>query len=919
MKFKSLTLVVLSSALVLTGCGRRNDAKKTYTYYTYTTTSPSNWNELTYRDANDTQILNYIGSNFFEFDFKFDANGNIVEGAFDVDYSAATALEDVTVEQRGKFGIEQDAKANRAYKITLRDNLKWDDGTPIVAEDFAYSMQQQLDPLFQNYRASSYYQNNIVIHGAKDYVFQGTHAYEDYMVSEDFSEYVDPTTVKTYDEGFGFKDEDGVFHDIAFKLNNGGRWTSKSFNYYYDYYIANEVYYWGHRGYFTLGQAVNQEGFQMFYVIGDEKEEVVILYKPGKADDPDTPEDETVPDEAYYLDGDNRIVLTVADTDDGSFTFKSADGTIDYNRKELAPVMVNYASAENLRAAADKNGVVVLTEALKQDVVNIGWFLNGYADYEDYVAKNPDGYYDLEWQEWCFVGADVPAYDWKDVGIFAASPTELVVCLDKPLALLNEDGTLNYKAAYIFGSLPLVHKQKFEANKHEPASGATLWTSTYNSDLASTASWGPYKLSSYQVDKEYILEKNPNWFGYSLDQYAGQYQTDRIVCETVDDWNTAWLKFQNGDAISISIDVSIADDYKASQRAIYTPGDSVWSFQIQSSEEALKARETAGYDKEIMANQKFRKALSLGLNRADYAAKCFTADLPSLSLFNTMHYYDVENGGQYTSSTAWKEMICRFYNVDPSKFASLDDAIDSITGYDIKQARELLTQAYNEQIAAGKMSSTDKVLITFGVSSNTTQYQRLIKYLADTFADLAKTTPLEGKIECETKEFGNKWSTAFKEDGSYDIAPAAGWGGSAWDIPNLLDAYLNPDYMYSSAWETDKAMLTLTVDGEELTMSLIDWNYCLMGEKTAKKNFSEGYLDGDERLKIMAAIEEAVLEMAYSVPTVSDYSAALLSYKVEYITRNYNTFMGYGGIRYLKYTYDDAAWEAKKTSFNYKQ
>ena len=40
-------------------------------YNTYTTTMPSNWNELTYADNNDTQIMSYIGSSFFDYDYKF--------------------------------------------------------------------------------------------------------------------------------------------------------------------------------------------------------------------------------------------------------------------------------------------------------------------------------------------------------------------------------------------------------------------------------------------------------------------------------------------------------------------------------------------------------------------------------------------------------------------------------------------------------------------------------------------------------------------------------------------------------------------------------------------------------------------------------------------------------------------------------
>ena len=34
-------------------------------YNTTTSVMPSNWNELTYADNNDTQIMSYIGSSFF--------------------------------------------------------------------------------------------------------------------------------------------------------------------------------------------------------------------------------------------------------------------------------------------------------------------------------------------------------------------------------------------------------------------------------------------------------------------------------------------------------------------------------------------------------------------------------------------------------------------------------------------------------------------------------------------------------------------------------------------------------------------------------------------------------------------------------------------------------------------------------------
>ena len=113
-------------------------------YNTTTTTMPSNWNELTYADNNDTQIMSYIGSSFFDYDYKFQDNKKfnedgtinkaaIVKGAYTTHYSAATALEDVTSTVDAKWGYtaEQKEEGGYAWKITLRQDLKWETATQL--------------------------------------------------------------------------------------------------------------------------------------------------------------------------------------------------------------------------------------------------------------------------------------------------------------------------------------------------------------------------------------------------------------------------------------------------------------------------------------------------------------------------------------------------------------------------------------------------------------------------------------------------------------------------------------------------------------------------------------------------------------------------------------------------------------------
>ena len=72
-----------------------------------------------------------------------------------------------------EFGIPESATEGYAYTIDLNENAVWEDGTPINADTYVYSMQQLLRPELLNYRASDYYSGDRVIAGAQNYANQG--------------------------------------------------------------------------------------------------------------------------------------------------------------------------------------------------------------------------------------------------------------------------------------------------------------------------------------------------------------------------------------------------------------------------------------------------------------------------------------------------------------------------------------------------------------------------------------------------------------------------------------------------------------------------------------------------------------------------------------------------------------------------
>ena len=802
--FRSVLAMLLAVVMVLAiaGCKPQNqeEAKKVYTYNTYTALSPSNWNELTYQDNNDTQIMQYIGSSFFSYDFKYDEKGEIIPGEFVMKYDAATKLEDISASVDAKWGIPEGA-TGRAYKITLRNDLKWDDGTAIKAEDFVYTMQQQLDPLFQNYRADSFYVGATILVNAQEYAKQGQ------------------------------------------------------------------------SGWFAAD----------------------------------------LPYSTYSTDLDEKIIFALGPTSDtqaAEASFRAAFGfPASYDAaKTAAYLATNYlsGSAFTTDVAATMEGKT-LAEIKADATMNAAWeALIGWWQTE------PD-----EELDFFITNYTYPEMSFENVGIYAASDYELVIVLAKSLELLKEDGSLSYKAAYNMASLPLVHKTKYEANKVAPTEGTNLWTSTYNSSVETTASWGPYKLESFQSGTQYVLVRNENWYGYGMEENKGLYQTDRIVCDTVKEWNSAWLLFQAGKIDGIGIDVTIADDYKGSDRAYFTPDDFVASLQLQSDVAQLKARESEGVNKSILGYTDFRKALSLAINRADFATQTTTSSKAGFGLFNSMHYYDVENGGVFRNTDDAKKVLCNIYAVDYTKYDSLDAAVDAITGYNLEEARKLIDKAYDEALAAGDIKETDKVVLTCGSGAINETVTRRFNYIMDAWKELVKGTKLEGRLEFdEIADFGDTWANDFRA-GSYDVC-MGGWTGAAWDPGYFLLAYLSPDYMYSTAWDTSSVQMEFTMkgvgeNGADITdtMSLLDWYDCLNGASGAKYDWSEAALDNSLRLQLIAALEQEVLKVYYTVPLYNNFSASLLSYKVDYVTYEYNTFMSYGGIKYMTYNFDDAAWAAE--------
>ena len=792
----AMVLVVVLCASVLTACKKdkgnddRNVTKpgtgwedpKMYTMREYTSQMPSQWCTILSSDNVNNEMESYFTSAFYEFNYKFDANGKIVPGAYTVEYSAATKLEDVTKKYAGQYGLAADAEKGHAFAMTLRNDLKWDDGTPIKATDFVYSMSQQLSPKYLFATASNYYSGNYVIHNAQNYVKQG---------------------------------QKGMFPAYS---------VMKEYN------VADDA----KLIYSTTNSRVAEKGFTP---------EVIVA--------------------AFGIEG-----MTV----------------------------------EKINALKGKS----LADIKKDAALNETW--------EDLLgAWKTDPNEELDFFETEY---EYPAMDFSEVGYFVGdNEYELVMVIDGTLNPLDAEGNLTYEAGYYFSGWPLVKKDLWERCEDQ---SKTPYANSYCTTLEKSASWGPYKLTNYQDQKTYTVSRNDKWFGYGLPQYANQYQTDAIVTEKIEEWDTAWLAFQKGNLDGIGMDVKIAADYRTSKRAYFTPETYTFDLNIQSN----ATSKTDKRNNLLLNYADFRKAISLSLDRDDYCAKNNPSSQAALGLLNSMYYNDVENGKVYRDSIQAKEAILNAYgatkNADGSwkvgetTYTDIEDALDATTGYNLTLARQLVENAVAQAKKDGKYSDGDEIILTYGIETQTANTDRVKNWFQAAFDNMTKGTSIEGKVKIEYFMFSSAtWSKQF-EDGEYDLCFSA-WGNAPFNPAYLLcETQISEDNRYAKKWDPKTVSVTVkaTPDADHkdgiYTYNLEQWRLILQGKDGCPVNFKNFPME--DQLTALGAVETAILKEYYSIPVFSRYSASLMGYKVDYISYEYNTFMGYGGIRYMTFNYDDTAW-----------
>ena len=787
-----------------------------YIYKDSVSTLATNWNPHTYQTTDDGYPADFLRDGLYTFIFNDELHPiegkDPYSGYVIIPEMAASEPVDVTEQVKAEhpeFGIPESAVKGYAYTIDLNPDCVWEDGTPINADTYVYSMQKLLDPKLQNYRATDYYAGDFSIAGAENYANAGQ------VVK------VDNGVAKEYNMDNLVKGEDGLYK------------TAEGFPVYLAVDYALD---------WTSGQTLKA------YV------------------------------EAY---GDTYFSLTNWDT---------------------------------LVGMMDENGLIPLTD-------------ENFALYADVTTGNPAwGESEADVINYFIVEKTYPEVGFETVGCYKTGDYQITLVLGKSLS--------GFYLLYNLTSNWIVKDDLYEANLKP--TGDTF-TSTYNTSVETTLSYGPYKLVNYEADKNMHFVRNENWFGYKdgkhvyVDPEDGEtypfYMTDEVDTQVVAEAATRKLMFLKGLLMGYGLQTEDFASYRNSDYVYFTPGSTIFFLILNGYKDVIDEREaaedfdTTKNDIQTLTNLNFRKAVALTYDKEDFAATVSPARSGGYGIIGTAYLYDPETGSRYRDTDQAKRALCSAYSVNVEDYPSLDDAAASITGYDPVAAKEFYKAAFEEALAAGYITDEDgdgisdqTVQIEYSASSLSAFMDRTIAYLNEKMAEVTKDTPFEGKVNFFlSAPYGNDWSNKIKSGLSDTVL--GGWSGSTFNPFSLSDLYVNPAYAYDAKWfDATKVTLTITIDGEELTTTLKDWSDALngttitIGEK--EYNFGADQADVETRLNILSAIEVTVLGTYDYLPMLQDAGASLLSQQIFHVVEEYNPVMGRGGIMYDKYNYDEAEWKA---------
>ena len=476
--------------------------------------------------------------------------------------------------------------------------------------------------------------------------------------------------------------------------------------------------------------------------------------------------------------------------------------------------------------------------------------------YETYLADGAD----YAAYQTTFVGIireQIREASWEDVGFLQTEKYKIVLVLERPLS--PGDLAANLRGCYLV---------KTDLYDKDPAA--------YGTDADHYAACGPYRLVSMD-SRELRFERNERWYGYSDGNHQGQYQATAISCRLLTE-EQAVRGFGTGQLDTVE---------SMEEGAYAVPQTYTSKLTFNTSLAALGRRESDNVNKTILYYKDFRKAVSLAIDRQAFVDACVPTAEPTLGLLNDAFIADLTTGQLYRDTEAGTGVLAALYGTED---------VSGLTGYDLESARALLQSAYDAALSDKRIDGDDVVELEFLTYSDDEVYQNIVAFLQEALDAAAEGTSLEGRIRILMTADENYYSTA--QTGQFEIILST-WGGDGADPYSIMSCYCDRERIFEFGFDPSREMCTITIGETAATKTYRGWYQALTAGKYA-------LADRTTREQILAGLEYALLSDYNCVPIYERNRWYVDSDRIIRPVEEAVALIGYGGVRYLRFTTDDA-------------
>jgi oligopeptide transport system substrate-binding protein len=489
-----------------------------------------------------------------------------------------------------------------------------------------------------------------------------------------------------------------------------------------------------------------------------------------------------------------------------------------------------------------------------------------------------------------------PVSSWENVGLLKEDDLSLLyICAGE---------TEEFDLLYTLTTPWLVYEPLYESGRFE--FDGRSYTS-YGTSPETSISCGPYRVTE-MTERSLTLKKNEAWcsrFG------GGAYETDCVILELLSR-GEAEKRFREGDLDLLlpsedgllpeveGASVLMQDDAYTYRFFMVTDPEALEKLEIVASVAQAKP-----INKTCLSNDAFREALSFALDRAAFAAAAEENCRPQLGVISGIYLYDVTRdlGSRYRTSPFGMAAVCSAYGVGVPGPENLEAAYRTCTGYDPARARRLFQLACEQMEESGLWTEDMSILLDCAVSGGelSEAKQRQNELVQQMLDKATEGTGFEGKLRLRFCTREDRYTAV--ASGEIEMGYGA-WGGAAFDPYGLMQCYCDPDFntiQEGCGFDPEQKLLTLLLDDEPVTRTYAEWCRALLpgGECAA---------DAERRVQILGLLEEALLRERRFIVAASGARKLLLSPKLQPGSENYSILSFFGGVRSLKYLYDDAQW-----------